>query len=454
MGRAGTAAPTGADSRLAIRRQLATTPGRLRLAAALLALAAIVFGVAAVEAAGTRHDAVGDVATTEPLLVSAVDLSASLSDAHAIAALSFLVGGPEPAVSRRSYARALGTAGARVAQLAREVGSSPESAPAVRRITQRLPVYAGLIDSARANNRRGFPVGGAYLRRASNTMRGEILPAARDLYKLEAQQLTTSYRAGVSLATILAVVLAGLVLLALVGTTQVFITRTTHRLVNVRLALATTILLGLLAWIVVAFVVQQQALAKAQRTGSDAVELLTAARILASRAQANESIALSARGGGEGEPRLADADRGFEAVVKPIGADRSGAARGSGGLLDAAAAIAGGEPGRIDAIYDAYRRYLASHRRVVDEETRGDFTRAVQLAVNSRTDGTPSTKRAAADLNAALASEVRRAQRRFDHAASRAESALGGLQAGIPLLTVLCALLALLGVRERLEEYR
>jgi hypothetical protein len=452
MGSAGDAAPNAASRRLAIRRQLATTPGRLRLAAALLALGAIVFGVVAVEAAGTRRDAVQDVATTEPLLVSAVDLSASLSDAHAIAALSFLVGGPEPAVSRRSYSRALGTAGAGVAQLAREVGTTPASGPAVRRITQRLPVYAGLIDSARANNRRGFPVGGAYLRRASNTMRGEILPAARDLYKIEAQQLTTSYRAGVSGATLPAIVLAGVGLLALLTATQVYITRATHRVFNVPLALATTMLLGLLAWIVVAFAVQQQALAEAQRSGSDPVELLTAARILASRAQANESVALSARGGGEGEPRLADADRGFQAVVKPIGTDRSGGARGSGGLLDAAAAIS--EGGRIDAVYEAYRRYLASHRRVVDEETKGNFSRAVQLAVESRSDGTPSTKRAAEDLNVALAGEVRFAQRRFADASSRAQSALGGLQVGIPVLTVLCALLALLGVRERLEEYR
>ncbi len=405
-------------------------------------------------AADSRRDAVRDVATTEALLVSAVDLSASLSDAHAIAALSFLVGGPEPAVSRRSYGRALATAGVGIAELARDVGTSPESAPAIRQITGRLPVYAGLIDSARANNRRGFPVGSAYLRRASRTMRDEILPAARDLYRIEAQNLTASYRAGVSASSLLAVVLSGSALLTLLAATQVYLTRTTHRIVNLGLAAGTALLAGLTIWIVAAFALQQRALADAQRTGSDPVELLTAARILASRAQANESIALSARGGGEGEPRLADVDRGFQAVVKPIGSDRSGQARGSGGLLHEAAVIAGGSADRIDAIYDAYRSYLASHRRVVDEEERGDFTRAVQLAVESRTDGTPSTKRAAEVLNDALKQEVLLAQRRFEREVSRAESALGGLQVAIPLLTVLCALAALLGVRQRLEEYR
>jgi hypothetical protein len=258
----------------------------------------------------------------------------------------------------------------------------------------------------------------------------------------------------VSAATLVAVALAGCVLLALLAATQGYIARTTRRVFNVPLVLATASLLGLLAWILVAFAVQQRALADAQRTGSDPVELLTAARILASRAQADESIALSARGGGEGEPRLADVDRGFQSVVRPIGSDRSGPARGSGGLLHAAAALGGDEAQRIDAIYDAYRAYLASHRRVVDEETRGDFTRAIELAVRSRTDGTPSTKRAADVLGDALEREVRRAQRRFASRAAHAESALGGLTVAVPGLTVACALLALLGVRRRLEEYR
>ena len=454
MSSTGTAALSAARRRLAVRRELATTPGRLRLAAALLTVGAIAFGVVAVQAANTRRDAVRHVTTTEQLLVSAVDLSASLSDAHATAALSFLVGGPEPADSRRQYARALQTAGVGVAQLARSLGTSPQSGRAVRTITSRLPVYAGLIDSARTNNRRGYPVGNAYLRSASKTMRGEILPAARDLYKLEAQSLTASLRQGVSTSTALAVVVAGLALLMMLAGTQVFIARTTHRIINVPLLAATVVLLGLVTWIVVAFVLQQRALAQAQRLGSDPVELLTAARILASRAQANESIALAARGGGEGEPLLKDVDRGFAAVVEPIGKDRPGPARGSGGLLHEAAVIAEPTPERIDAIYAAYRTYLAAHERVVVEEQRGDFSEAVKLAVRRRPGGRLSTREAAANLNDALVRAVHVAQRTFEREASRAQSALNGLRVGIPALTIACALLALLGVRQRLEEYR
>jgi hypothetical protein len=246
------------------------------------------------------------------------------------------------------------------------------------------------------------------------------------------------------------VVLAGCALLALLATTQLYLARATRRVVNPRLALASAVLLGLLAWILVAFALQESRLLRAQRAGSDPIELLTAARILALRAQADESTALAARGGGAGESRLSDVDRGFKALTRPIGRDRAGPARGSGGLLDVAAGR-GNRSAAIDAIYAAYRSYLAAHRRVVEQETRGDFSTAVKLAVGP---GQRSTQRAGAALNAALDREVDVAQARFDDSAARADAALGGLALGIPVLTALCAVLALLGLRQRLREYR
>ncbi|MDX6717941.1 MAG: hypothetical protein QOJ63_195, partial [Solirubrobacteraceae bacterium] len=169
------------------------------------------------------------------------------------------------------------------------------------------------------------------------------------------------------------------------------------------------------------------------------------------RAQADESIALSARGGGGGEPQLANVDRGFQAVVKPIGTGRPGGAHGSGGLLHLATVITDHSTAALNAIYDAYRAYLAAHRRVVAQERLGDFTAAVRLAVRPG----PGRSAAAKDaLNGALKREVAVAQGHFERAASNADATLGGLAAGIPLLTVLCAALALLGVRQRLNEYQ
>ena len=196
-----------------------------------------------------------------------------------------------------------------------------------------------------------------------------------------------------------------------------------------------------------AFAVEQHHLSRAQSNGSDPVELLTATSILASRAQANESVALSARGGGEGEQRLGDIDRGFRALVKPIGDPRASSASRSGGLLEAAITQTGHSMAAIEAIYDAYRSYREAHGEVVDLEREGNFTDAVDVA-------TDSTKAAAEELDRVLEREVGVAQRRFDAEVERAEAKLEGLAGGIPVLTALIGVLALLGVRMRLEEYR
>jgi hypothetical protein len=406
---------------------------------ALLALSAIGFGFVAVHAAGERRRAVQSVTVTERLLLSAVELSISLSNTHATAAFSFLRGKPETPRSRRLYDDELRHAGVAVAGLAREIGMASDSAPALRRISQTLPVYAGLIENARANNRQRFPVGSAYLRKASKTMRNAILPSARDLYAVQAQTLAAGYRDGVARWSMLAVTLACGVLLVLLVLTLIFLARATHRVLNPGLVLATILLLGLMAWIGVAFTVQENALAEAQETGSDPVALLTATRILASRAQADESIALAARGGGEAEPRLADVDRGFQAVTRPLD-----------GLLARAAGVAP----RTTAIQSAYRTYLRAHSHVVEQVKRGAFTRAAALAVDEGVGSTPSTKDAGDALNGALDREIAEAQARFEDAAARAHAAVAGLAAGIPALTALCALAALFGVRRRLEEYR
>lgn len=435
MGAASRAALTAAHSLLAIRLQIATTPRRLQLASALLALSAIVFGVVSAHALSTRRQAVQSTQTTGQRLVQAVDISAHLSDAHATAAYSFLQGGPEPARTRDEYVAARDAAAAGVAALAAEIGTSPHGRDEIRRITLRLPEYTGLIDSARANFRRGYPLGSAYLRQASNTMRDEMLPAARTLYEVEARNLTASLRSGVSSSAVLVVVLAACALLALLAATQVYMARATRRIVNVRLLVASAIVLGLTAWLVGALALQRGALVRAQSSGSDPIELLTATRILALRAQAIESISLAARGGGLAEASLSQVDRGFKAVTAPIP-----------NLLGQAAAV------RSTATIDtAYRRYRAAHREVVAREQVGEYSDAVALAVRS---GKASTRAAAKAFTTALDSQTRAAQASFRTQIESSSSKLAGLGAGIPLLTVLAALLALAGVRERLEEYR
>ena len=76
-------------------------------------------------------------------------------------------------------------------------------------ISAQLAAYTALVESARANNRQGFPIGSGYLREASSLMQTSLLPGAEKIYTANLATLTEDQRAVGSLPTV------GLVLLAL-----------------------------------------------------------------------------------------------------------------------------------------------------------------------------------------------------------------------------------------------
>ena len=108
-------------------------------------------------------------------------------------------------------------------------------------ISTHLPIYSGLIESARANNRQGFPVGAAYLRPASDLMRTQILPAASTLYQVEARRLGGDYASGVSSAAVVVLVVLAVVMLGLLMAVQLYLAALTHRILSVPMAVATLV---------------------------------------------------------------------------------------------------------------------------------------------------------------------------------------------------------------------
>lgn len=425
------------------RSTLKTTPARFRLAAVLIVAAAAVFGVVAADAATTRREAVEAVARQASPLLVAARLSASLSDADATAASALLIGGPEPLALRRRYLEDLREASRDLTALSSRVERSGPERAAVRLITERLAVYSGLVDTARANNRQGFPVGAAYLRRASGMMRDEILPAAGRLYEIEARRLNGRYRRAASSGAVLEILIAGGVLLAVLAAAQLYVARVTRRILNPALVAASAALVVLLVWLTATFVIAQNALVEAQRKGSDSVEILSVTRILALRARAEELLVLVARGGG------AQNVANFKAITGRLGRGDAGGARAGGGLFAAAARVAArsGSARPIDELHTLYGQFLRAHRDVEALERAGRFRSAVRRAVGAGV-------KASDMLDARLSAQITAAQRRFDASAWDAFSALRGLPFGIPLLTLACAGLALFGLAGRINEYR
>src|SRR6266511_2473141 len=166
---------------------------------------------------------------------------------------------------------------------------------------QAQELYRSLSDAdaaaARAYNRLGLPVGAAYLGEASGLMRGQLLPAAQQLYRFETDRLAAD-RGGASAVPWLALLL-GLVTLAGLVWAQLRLSRQTHRTLNVGLVAATLAGLVMVSWVGTAWVAAASQLHASNREGSAQVELLAGARIAALQARADEALTLVARGTGE-----------------------------------------------------------------------------------------------------------------------------------------------------------
>src|SRR5690606_38601546 len=134
----------------------------------LVSILLAVSGVVAAQTVSSRkatHDRL--LATTEPLANAAQALYSALSVADAAAVTGFISGGIEPESVRERYTEAVAEASAQLVAASGGAGSDPDSTRLLSGIAGRLTVYTGLIETARANNRSGNPVGTAYLSEAS-----------------------------------------------------------------------------------------------------------------------------------------------------------------------------------------------------------------------------------------------------------------------------------------------
>jgi hypothetical protein len=416
-----------------VRARASTTPGRLRLASVVILGAVILLWVIAAGALGARQHAAHAVGLeTEPLLVGAQGIYASLADADATAANTFLNGGLEPVDRHQRYVSDVKAATDQLSTVARQVGTSSDAQQDVKVVTDQLPVYAGLVEAARANNRQGLPVGAAYLREGSALMRGQILPASDRLYRVEASRLDHSYQSGTSALDVVGVIAVGAALLATLVLTQLYLARRTNRVLNVPLLVGSVFVVVLGVWLVAAFVIQQRHLHQAQVGGSDAVQVLSQARILGLRAQGDESLALVARG--SGDQYVAD----FKSVT-----DKLGGTDGSTGLIGEVQRI-DGQSTDVKLLPSRYQQYLQAHQQV---QSAPGFDQAVEVATGEEVARFGS-------FDSAISSEITATQDTFTAHASSARHDLRNLTIGIAVLLVVGGLLALFGLQQRINEYR
>jgi hypothetical protein len=372
-------------------------------------------------------------------VLAAQDLYRALSDADATIASAFLLGGSEPAALRTRYQNDLAAASDALVQLAGGARAESAAAP-TRQIAANLPVYTGLVETARTLNRQGLPLGAAYLREASALMRDAMLPAAQNLYRAVSAQLADA-RDGASALPWVALPVALLALIGLV-VAQVYLARRTNRVFNIGLVAATAAALVAALWLGAAWAGSANHLTASRRDGSAQVDVFAQARIAALQARGDESLTLVARGAG-----AAFEKRFTETMTRLAGSD------GAGGLLGQARSRATDSAGRaaVDAAIADVKQWRDLHKRIRELDDSGRYTEAVQLAVGT---GQSDAGSVFTRLDEHLAGGITHGGDRFAREVRDAGNAFRGVAGGLGVLTGLVLIGVLIGMAQRVLEYR
>ncbi|WP_297614127.1 hypothetical protein [Nocardia sp.] len=270
-----------------------TAPGVLSAVVAGLVILSLAAGMVCANQLSekqTRRDTV--LRHTEPLADASQRLYVALSAADAAASTAFLSGGIESPGVRTQYRQALSDAAAALAD-ATTGASDIQTREIVARISAELPSYTGLVESARANNRQGLPVGSAYLRQASVLMQQSVLPNAQQLEQNRLAQLREDQR-DISTLPLLSVAALLVLLIALTAGSVVLLRRTNRRF-NLGVVTAAVATVVALVWIGAASIAATSVIDTGSKGATVRFETLARARILAQQARTEETMQLITR---------------------------------------------------------------------------------------------------------------------------------------------------------------
>ncbi|GHF95722.1 hypothetical protein [Streptomyces zaomyceticus] len=443
------AAPAAGRGAWAVGRErlrVATTtePGRLQILGAVLALLVVAFGAVTALQVDDRATAADDVVSrSQPLSADAAAIYRSLADADTTAASGFLAGTLEPEESRKRYDRDIATAARLLVKAAASTDGSGESAREIATLNEQLPRYTGLIERARAANRQGLPLGGAYLRYASQQMTSTLLPAAERLYAAETVHLQEDDESARTWP-FLSLGLGLLVLAALVWAQRRNYTRT-HRVFNHGLLAASAAAVVVVLWLLAAHTIARAGLDSARAHGQESLQVLNSARISSLTARANENLTLVARGAvltedGKNDKYEAEYTSSMGALTDALATAREWADDDAG-------------RGPVDEAATRTAEWKQRHKDARAKDEAGDFDGALGLIVGSKESGR-STGQSFDQVDAALERALAHEQAEFTRSAADARDALTALPLGAAALGILGAAGAVLGINRRLSEYR
>jgi hypothetical protein len=441
------------------RRRSRTTPGHLQMLVMVIAgLAGAVFllGAGTLLLAQRQVDGIHD--GTVPAIVGAQQIHATLADADRAEANAFLSGATEATAPHQQYTNDIAMAMRQLEMAAEQAGGDVAVGRQIQKVSVQVTQYTTLVDIARADNEQGYPVGAAYLRRASEMMHmpgSGILANVDRLGDMDARDLNTqNVTLLVSIGLLVVYAGAAGALLTALRHSQQFLRHRFRRRHNGRLIMATGLVLSLLFALAAQGIVTGQALVTSE--GQDYGRLLNLwhIRSLVYDANGNESLSLIARGNGDAFDQAFEANVGL-LVDRPLTDDLvDQAAVGNvnfGGLLaDELNNSSGTERDSAIGALRAFREFMGVDATVRARSQQGAHDDASHLALGSQPGqlGAAFTK-----LDSALGRTIALVQSNFDTTIMRAEISLI-VHIALQLVVLLAAFVAYQGLKPRMDEYR
>jgi hypothetical protein len=443
------------------RRRGLTSPLRLRMWTAAVILGAVAV-LAVTELGMTRVRSQVNVVAQQaaPQAATASDLYFALSDLDAQLARLTMIGTSPAFASDRldallTYQRRSAEISADLDQATKFATSAADRAT-IRALLDQLAQYRELawqalaIEADATDQVAGALPPGAlgYYGRATDLMHFQLLPSALRLRTASQDTLARAYsdqRATASWSVALTVALGGLLLAGLL-LFQLRLVRRYRRLVNPALLLATLATLGLVVAASVVFLDETDRLGDAQRDSFGPYLALTQAQAVSYDAAADTSRYLISTNRGYFE-------QDYQAKSRCLSG--GGACGASGDSLPAGLEQLSGGPGSAlgqgKVVAERWSAYQRDHDRVVRLVSAGDVEEAVGTLTGIAR-GDAAFDFAYYDTAAARIAATHR--QAFEASVREARAELSGWTIIPAVLMVAVMLLALLGVRPRLAEYR
>lgn len=443
------------------------TPRRLRAALAAVCLAALLLFLAAFTGAAQHADAVKTVGhDSAPSIVAAERIKAALADMDANVANELIAKPGQDKESTEGYEKRRHELSDGLVAAAENITYGESERAPIKAITYNLGTYESKVAQARLLHGRGGDA--AVLTTysdANRLMQNTILPAADALDKANDDVLEHTYaqQAVLSGATVTLVWVAGLLLLAALVATQVFLSRRTNRVFSLPLLAATGLTVLFLLFTTAKLGAASRDLKAAKEDAFDSVYALWHARAVAYNANADESRWLIDRAhardyesdfaGEAGKIAALPPDMSYEKVAAECqtGSVKNVPNSFTGFLANELRNIT--FPGEQDAAVQtltAWGKYVGIDGQIRALQNAGRHGDAVALCTGGAPDQSNGAYQAFDD---ALGKTLAINQGEFDRDVAQGTSDLVALPVLAPLAMLAVALLAWFGIHARLREH-